>query len=242
MIAVPSLQYPLRLPPLRRLEREDFLVGPANRAALAFIEAWPQWPTPALILRGPRGAGKSHLAQIWRSRSRAVEIEAERLAFESLRDLLGDSRAVLVENADRVLAERPDLAPAFYALFGVLAERQGSLLMTARRSPASWPVELADLRSRLLGATQVSIGMPDDALLLGVLLKLLGDRQLESNPRVMQFLLPRIERSMGALQELADRLDAGAMAARRRRRRVTMPLAKRVLRSLDSESDNHMDH
>ncbi len=238
MIALAGYQYPLRLPPLKRLAREDFLVAPANRAALAFIDAWPDWTNPTLILRGPEGAGKSHLAQIWRARSRAVELDGKRLAFDSIRDLLGESRAVLIENADRVLAERPDLAPAFYALFGVLAERRGWLLLTARSAPASWTVTLPDLRSRLLGATQVAIGSPDDVLLLGVLMKLLADRQLETDPRLYTFLLPRLERSMSALQDLADRLDAGAMAARRRRRRVTIPLAKRVLRSLDSGQDS----
>ncbi len=240
MISSASFQYPLRLPPLRRLGREDFLVGNANRAALAFVVAWPQWPTPTLILRGPRGAGKSHLAHIWQLRSKAVVLDSDRLALESARDALADSRYLLVENADQILAGRPDLAFSFYALFGVIAERRGSMLMTARQAPASWPVELADLRSRLLGATQVSIGMPDDALLLGVLMKLLSDRQLESNPWVFSFLLPRIERSMGALQDMADRLDAGAMAAHRRRRRVTMPLAKRALRALDSGNDNNL--
>ncbi|MEQ8650859.1 MAG: DNA replication protein [Kiloniellales bacterium] len=240
MSAVAIYQYPLRLPPLKRFGREDFLVGQANRAALAFVEAWPQWPTPTLILRGPKGAGKSHLAHIWQLRSRALVLDGSALALETVRDLLGDSRALLIENADRLLAERPDLQPAFYALFCAIAERQGSMLLTARQTPASWPLDLADLRSRLLGATQVSIGMPDDALLLGVLMKLLSDRQLESNPSVFRFLLPRIERSMGALQDLADRLDAGAMAARRRRRRVTMPLAKRALRALDSGNDNNL--
>lgn len=240
MSALAVYQYPLRLPPLKRLGREDFVVAPANRAALAFIEAWPNWPTPALILRGPKGAGKSHLAHIWQTRARATVLDGSALAFENVRDLLGDSRTLLVENADRLLADKPELEPAFYALFGAIAERQGAMLLTARQTPSSWPLQLADLRSRLLGATQVSIGMPDDALLLGVLMKLLSDRQLETSPNVFRFLIPRIERSMGALQELADRLDAGAMAARRRRRRVTMPLAKRALRALDSGNDNNL--
>src|ERR1700693_1913770 len=45
--------------------REDFLPGPGNEAALALIERWPDWPSPAIALTGPEGAGKSHLAAIW---------------------------------------------------------------------------------------------------------------------------------------------------------------------------------
>jgi len=235
--SVPSYQYPLRLPPLRRLERRDFLVGAANRAALAFVEAWPNWPGPVLILRGPRGSGKSHLAHIWSGRARALELGGDALKGGSAREVLGGVKHLLIEHCDLILSRHPELEETFYALFGAVAERGGSMLLTARRAPAAWDVRLADLRSRLLEANQVAIGIPDDALLTCVFLKLMSDRQLESNPQVVRYILPRIERSLESLQLLADRLDAGAMAASRRRRRVTIPLAKRALRSLEAEPD-----
>src|SRR3984893_10527951 len=45
--------------------REDFLSGPGNEAALALIDAWPDWPSRAVALIGPEGSGKSHLANVW---------------------------------------------------------------------------------------------------------------------------------------------------------------------------------
>src|SRR2546425_12799629 len=47
------------------LAREDFLNGPSNAAALALVDAWPDWPGRAVVLIGPEGSGKSHLASIW---------------------------------------------------------------------------------------------------------------------------------------------------------------------------------
>src|SRR4030088_2123769 len=47
------------------LTRDNFLEGPANAAGLALIEAWPEWPSRTLVLAGPEGSGKSHLAAIW---------------------------------------------------------------------------------------------------------------------------------------------------------------------------------
>ncbi len=51
--------------------REDFLSGPSNAAALALIESWPDWPARAVVLVGPEGSGKSHLAAIWAARAGA---------------------------------------------------------------------------------------------------------------------------------------------------------------------------
>src|ERR1700760_2786360 len=45
--------------------REDFLQGPSNAAALSLIERWPDWPSRTVLMRGPEGSGKSHLAAIW---------------------------------------------------------------------------------------------------------------------------------------------------------------------------------
>src|SRR5262249_51178151 len=47
------------------LRRDDFLAGPSNAAALALVERWPDWPNRTMVLSGPEGAGKSHLAAIW---------------------------------------------------------------------------------------------------------------------------------------------------------------------------------
>ncbi|HKP79919.1 MAG TPA: chromosomal replication initiator DnaA, partial [Phenylobacterium sp.] len=41
----------------------DFARGPSNAEALAAVEAWPAWRDGCLVLVGPEGAGKSHLAR-----------------------------------------------------------------------------------------------------------------------------------------------------------------------------------
>ena len=58
-------QLALALDHAESLAREDFLAGPSNDAALGLIERWPDWPSRTVLLRGPEGSGKSHLAAIW---------------------------------------------------------------------------------------------------------------------------------------------------------------------------------
>ena len=69
------------LPPsARRWGASDFLVAPANEAAVAWLDRWPDWPAPALALAGPAGSGKTHLAPCLRgARSGAVLLAPEAL-------------------------------------------------------------------------------------------------------------------------------------------------------------------
>ena len=59
---------------------EDFMPAPCNRDALAWLERWPSWPACALVLYGPAGCGKSHLARIWAARAGACRLDPAALA------------------------------------------------------------------------------------------------------------------------------------------------------------------
>ena len=222
-------QLVIGLPALSRLGRADFLPAAANEAALAFVDAWPAWSGPALVIHGPEGSGKSHLAAIWRQRAAPLVLAPAALAHAPARELLGSAQAVLLEDLDRALAAA-NLDDALFSLWTAVAERQGHLLLTARLPPARWSVRLADLASRLRGAAAVAVAAPDEDLLAGLLLKLLNDRQVRIAPEVVRFLLPRIERSFAAVYRLAAALDRAALTEHRE---ITVPLARGVLANLE---------
>src|SRR5258707_13939220 len=72
-------QLALALDHAESLAREDFLAGPSNAAALSLIERWPDWPSRVVLLRGPEGSGKSHLAAIWAREAGARTLSPRRL-------------------------------------------------------------------------------------------------------------------------------------------------------------------
>ncbi len=219
----PSRQLTLDFPHRPALGREDFLVGPANEVAVAWIDRWPDWPAPALVVYGPPGCGKTHLAHVWRGRSGARMLAVAELAGrERIPALAADGCCIL----DAWPAEGGEERGLLH-LYNLLSERGGHLLVTSRLAPSHWRLGLADLASRMRAVPAVSISAPDDALLAAVLVKLFHDRQIHIGDDVLGFLLARMERSLEAAQGLVAALDRAAMAAQRR---ITIPLAREVLR------------
>jgi len=218
-------QLPLPLPTRAALDREAFIVGGSNALALAWIERWPAWPTTGLLLLGPAGSGKSHLASVWRAQSGARLLTPAALVADGARTTLGDAAAAVIENAEHEVAHAPFERELFH-LFNILREREGHLLLPARTPPREWPVALPDLRSRLLGSVAAELTDPDDELLEALLIKLFADRQLYPSPEALIYLRTRIERSFAAAQAAVAALDAAALGERRP---VTLPLARRVL-------------
>jgi DnaA regulatory inactivator Hda len=220
-----SRQLPLDLGHRSAQGEADFLVAPGNADAVAWLDSWPDWPAPALVLFGPSGCGKSHLAQIWRGRSRAGLILPDELSIEAVPDLLRPIRALVIDQAQQVAGD-PTRERALLHLYNMAREVGGHLLLLADRAPINWVLRLPDLRSRLLAAPAVGLQAPDDALLMAVLIKLFADRQVRVGEDVILWLLTHTERSFANARRIVDRLDRAALVAKRP---ITVPLCRRVL-------------
>lgn len=218
----PAEQLPLEFQHVPSSGRDDLLISDPLSAAISVVDAWPHWPSPVVILAGPVGSGKTHLASIWRERSGATDIHA---LDGSGAEEAAATGAVLFEDADR---RGFDDRTLFHVINNV-RQNGHTLLMTSRLWPMSWPVTLPDLRSRLKAATVVEIGEPDDELLSQVIVKLFADRQLFVDDRLVAYMVARMERSLDAAQKAVDRLDRLALA---RGSRITRTLAQEVLGQL----------
>jgi chromosomal replication initiation ATPase DnaA len=181
---------------------DDFIEGDGNRLALAHIRAFPAWPGPLTLLEGPAKSGKSHLGRIWAGRAGAgvaAPGEVERLARA------GGTRPLLVEDVDSAGYDE-------HALFHLLnqAMRDGRpLLLTATEPIANWPFATDDLKSRARLAARFAVSLSDDIQLSQMFVKLFADRQVAVDPRIIGYLVARMERSAEeavALAELADRI------------------------------------
>jgi chromosomal replication initiation ATPase DnaA len=202
--------------------REDFLEGPSNAAALSLIERWPDWPSRTVLLRGPEGAGKSHLAAIW-AREAGARILSPRMLQGVEVPIALATGALVLEN----LAEGSFDEAALFHLLNLAREERAFLLIAARTAPTTWKITLPDLASRLRALPVVALEAPDDALLRAVIVKLFADRQLAVDENLVNFLANRIERSFAAAREAVQLLDQEAL---RLKRPVTRALAGELFR------------
>ena len=214
-----QLAFDLPLDP--RYGREDFLVSPSNERAYGLVERWPDWPDTVLVLHGPPGGGKSHLASIWATAAHAWTARASEVTGEAIPHLVSNG-ALVLEDGDR--PERDEAA--LFHLLNLARERRAFVLLTAAAPAESWGLAIPDLMSRLRLAPSVAIEAPDDALLKAVLVKLFIDRQLVVDLTVVDYLALRIERSLDRAREVVAALDREALS---RGRRITRPMTAGVL-------------
>ncbi len=187
------------------LAEADFMVGEGNRLALGHLLAFPAWPSPWALLVGPPKSGKSHLARIWAQRAAARSVSPEDIEAAARAD---DMSPLVIEDIDRLAY---DEAVLFHVLNQSMRERR-ALLMTAREPVANWPYRTDDLRSRARLATHLLVTPAGDMELSQMFVKLFGDRQVAVDPRIVGYVVPRMERSPAEVVALVDLMDRTALA------------------------------
>ena len=205
-------QLRLRLQRPSPATRDEFVVGASNAQAVAALDAWPNWPGGCLVLVGPEGVGKTHLARAWADAARAAVLSRE------APDLGAAAGPALLEDVDQ---GAPD--EALFHLINLAARDGGGLLMTARSRPTAWAADLPDLRSRLNALFVAEIGPPDDIVLEGVLRRFFRERSIRPPPEVYPYLLNRMPRSIPQAREVVRRMDEAADGA------ISRLLARSVL-------------
>jgi len=220
-------QLAFALPHAESLGRDNFLEGPANAAALALIDGWPDWPNRVMLLVGPEGSGKSHLAAIWAEQAGARSTSAHALTVAEVPGALATGALVVEDLKPQQFDER-----ALFHLLNLTREEQAYVLITAREPPSALAIELRDLRSRLRAIPTVSLLPPDDQLFRALIVKFCADRQMLIDEAVVSFLATRIERSFAAARQAVELLDSEAL---RLGRPVTRALAAELLRDADPQ-------
>jgi chromosomal replication initiation ATPase DnaA len=175
-----------------------------------------------MLLVGPEGSGKSHLAAIWAEQAGARSTAAHALTAEEVPAALATAALVVEDLKPSAFDER-----TLFHLLNLAREDAAFVLITTREQPSALQVELRDLRSRLRAIPAISLLPPDDQLLRALIVKFCADRQLVVDESVVGLVANRIERSYAAARRAVELLDTEAL---RLGRPITRALAAELLR------------
>lgn len=212
---------------------EEFVAGP-NEAVLAAVWQLLDEPGGSLYLSGPGGSGKSHLlnALCHAARERglaAFYIALKRLPEEAAASLEGLRvlDLVCVDDLDSV-AGNLVWEKALFSCFNEVRGARGRLLVSSRLPLDSLDFRLPDLASRLAWGVRQKLSLPDDEGKLEILRQRARTLRIELPEDVQSYLLKHAKRDMPSLLRALEQLKEAAFAGKRK---ITIPLAREVLRA-----------
>ena len=179
----------------------DFFLSRSNSNAFNLIDRWPDWNKKILNISGEKFSGKSHLANIFKLKSKAFLISGESIdntIFKSLK--LYES--IIIDDFEDCKKEE-----ILYSIFNLVDQDNKYMLINSLKPIKEIKFTLPDLVSRLKNCLYAEIENPDDELLFAIILKNFSDRQIKIEKKIINFIISRIDRSYRKIDEFIYKID-----------------------------------
>ncbi len=179
----------------------DFYLSKSNSNAFNFINRWPDWEKKILNISGEKFSGKSHLANIFKLKSKAFLVrgnEIDNSIFKSLK--LYES--IIIDDFEECNEEE-----ILYSIFNLIDHDNKYLLINSLKPINKIKYKLPDLASRSKNCLYAEIENPDDELLFAIILKNFSDRQIKIEKKIINFIIRRVDRSYRKIDEFIYKID-----------------------------------
>ena len=195
------------------LSIEDFFVGSSNIDAFNVLI---NNNYEKLLLIGPKKSGKSHLSYIWQERNKAIKFDS------NLKEILEKKENILIDDLFEKINEEEIFHIINHSNFYKL-----KILMTSSINIDEKNLKLKDLTSRLKTFYNVKINLPDDELLINLMIKLFHDKQIIiKNPEIFNFIIKRVNRSYDQIFALVNKIDKFLL---QKNKQLTIPIIKELI-------------
>ena len=194
---------------------DDFFVSTSNKKAYNFILN-KKIDNQKILLIGPNKSGKTHLGKIWQKNNNAVSYENN---FEII---LNYKKNIFIDDFFKNINEEQ-----IFHLINHCSINKLTILLTSKKEVFEHNFLLKDLVSRLKTFNLLRINLPDDDLIINLIIKLLHDKQIIiKNKEIFHYILKRIERSYEEIFLLIENIDKLSLE---KKRELTIPLIKKLL-------------
>ena len=179
----------------------DFYLSKSNSDAFNLINKWPDWSKKIVNISGEKFSGKSHLANIFKLKSKALIIngnEINNTVFNKIK--LYES--IIIDDFENCDEEK-----LIYSIFNLIDQDNKYLLINSIRPLNEIKFNLPDLTSRSRNFLYARIENPDDELIFAIILKNFSDRQIKIEKKIINFIISRIDRSYRKIDEFIYKID-----------------------------------
>ena len=195
-------QLTFKFPFSKKYFEQDYFVSSNNFSAFKLIDSWPNWPGKWLNIFGESGSGKTHLSKILESKIRKIKIVNANKVNNEIINQLNDIECLIVDSFNNNIKES-----LLYSIFNQSKQLDNYILINSKYSIKNINFNSEDLRSRINSFIFIGIELPTDELLQVIITKNLSDKQININPKLIDFIINNIERSYDKLFKFLKDID-----------------------------------
>ena len=198
----------------------DFYLSKSNQNAFNLVNSWPDWNKKILNISGEKFSGKSHLANIFKLKSKAFLVKGDEINNSTFKRLkLYES--VIIDDFENCKEEK-----ILYSIFNLIDQDSKYMLINSLKPINEIKFKLSDLTSRSKNCIYAEIENPDDELLFAIILKNFSDRQIKIEKKIINFIISRIDRSYRKIDEFIYKIDELSL---KKKKPITFNTIKEIL-------------
>ncbi len=179
----------------------DFYLSKSNSDAFNLINKWPDWSKKIINISGEKFSGKSHLANIFKLKSKALIINGNEIN-NTIFNKIKLYESIIIDDFENCDEEK-----LIYSIFNLIDQDNKYLLINSIRPLNEIKFNLPDLTSRSRNCLYARIENPDDELIFAIILKNFSDRQIKIEKKIINFIIGRIDRSYRKIDEFIYKID-----------------------------------
>ena len=202
---------------------QDFYVSKNNFNAFKLIESWPQWPSRFINIFGPKGCGKTHLANILSSKIGSLIISAN-IIDNGVIDEYKTKECLIIDDFNNDIEEN-----LLYSIINLALQDNKYLIISSPISLKKFKIKLKDLNSRFTSFIEVGIDLPTDDLIKVILTKNFSDKQISISKKNIDYILNNIDRSYEKINLFSNSIDNLSLE---KAKPVNLQLIKDVLKKI----------
>ena len=180
---------------------DDFYVSKSNYYAFQLIESWPKWEKNILNIYGEKFSGKTHLANIFLNKNNGIKVNENEINEEIFKKFKLYEN-IVIDNFDSKSDEN-----LMYSIFNLVDQDNKYLIINSINPINKIEFKLNDLKSRSKNCLFAKIDNPDDELMFAIILKSFSDRQIQIDKKLIDYIIKRIDRSYGKIEEFIYKVD-----------------------------------